>query len=125
MKKLNKKYEINAPKEKVFEALTDPLTIEQWSGAEAVMNAECGGEFSLWGGSIHGKNNEVTNDYIIQDWKEKGWKNYSKVSFFLNVENGKTILELIHDDIPEGSYKSLDDGWDKYYLGAIKNLLEQ
>ena len=79
MRNLVKKYEIHARKEKVFEALTEPLNILQWSGDEVVMNINDGGRFSLWGGSIQGENLEVSGSKIVQKWKEKNWDNYSSV----------------------------------------------
>ncbi len=125
MKSLVKKYEILARKDQVFEALTEPITISQWSGDEAFMNPVDGGKFSLWSGSIHGENKEVSEEKIVQNWKEKDWKNYSTVIFSLNEINGKTILEMKHLDIPDRSFESIDDGWDRYYLGPLKLLLER
>ncbi len=124
MKSLVKKYEIIARKEKVFEALTEPLNILQWSGDEAVMNLNDGGRFSLWGGSIHGENLEVSGSKIVQKWKEKSWDNYSRVVFNLIERNSKTTLELIHEDIPDSSFESINEGWDKYYLGPLKSFIE-
>lgn len=125
MKSLVKKYEIHTRKNKVFEALTEPLSILQWSGDEAVMNPVKGGVFSLWSGSIHGENIQVTEEKIVQNWKEKDWDNYSTVIFNLIEENGKTTLELTHNDIPEKSFESINKGWDRYYLGPLKLLLER
>ena len=124
MKRLVKQYEIEATRDKVFEALTEAIAIAQWSGDEAVMENEEGGSFSLWGGSIHGVNQKISSSGITQLWKEKNWDHYSKVIFNLKEQNGYTILELVHEDIPEHSFVSIDEGWDRYYLGAIKSYLE-
>lgn len=113
-----------ATKERVFETLTEPMNISQWSGDEAVMEKRAGGDFSLWGGSIHGQNLVITKSRIVQIWKEKNWKHFSKVQIQLIEKKGATILHLIQEDVPDGSYKSLNEGWDKYYLGAIKSFLE-
>ena len=110
--------------EKVFEALTDPLNIRQWSGDEAIMSCSAGSDFSLWGGSIHGRNVEITPTSIVQEWKEKDWDFYSEVKFKLIGQKGETKLEMTHSGIPENSFSSIDKGWDKYYLGPIKVLLE-
>ena len=124
MKKLVKEYKIMARKEKVYEALTEPFNISQWSGDEAVMQLEKGGYFSLWAGSIHGENLEMSPSRIVQNWKERDWENYSTVVFNLSEENGITILEMVHSDIPQRSYDSIDEGWDKYYLGPLKAFIE-
>ena len=56
MKDYKNYYIIDAPPEDVFIALTNPATIQLWSGEEAVMSTEPNSEFSLWEGSITGKN---------------------------------------------------------------------
>jgi len=124
MKSLVKKCEINAGNDKVFEALTEPINIREWSGDEAVMDLNSGGKFSLWGGSIHGENVEVSRSRIVQKWKEKNWDKYSDVIFNITEENDKTMVELIHNDIPDSSFGSINEGWDKYYLGSLKSFLE-
>ena len=124
MKNLTKKYQINASSEEVYKALTDPSLIEKWSGQPAEMDIKPGGKFSLWGGSIHGINKEISKNKITQDWQEKNWEKSSKVTFNIREENDTTYLELIHDEIPEDSFNSIDNGWDEYYLGPLKKMLE-
>ncbi|MBS1733129.1 MAG: SRPBCC domain-containing protein, partial [Bacteroidetes bacterium] len=58
MKDYKKYYTISAPPEDVYNALTNEATIQLWTGEEAVMPLEPGAEFSLWEGSICGKNIE-------------------------------------------------------------------
>ena len=58
MKDFKKYYTIPATPEYVYLALTNPLTIQLGSGEEAEMSTEPGSEFSLWDGSIVGKNLE-------------------------------------------------------------------
>ena len=124
MRSITKEYEISADIDQVFEALTEPLNIRQWSGDEAVMEKFEGGSFSLWSGSIQGKNVEVGKHRIVQSWKEKNWKNFSKVEFLLTEKNGKTLLRMTHEQIPDQSYESMNLGWDKYYLGPLISFVE-
>ena len=56
MKDFKKYYIIPATPEEVYLALTLPATIQLWTGEEAEMSTEPGSEFSLWEGSIVGKN---------------------------------------------------------------------
>jgi uncharacterized protein YndB with AHSA1/START domain len=58
MKEYKKYYTITAPPEDVYTALTNPATIQLWSGEAAEMSTEPGTEFSLWEESIVGKNLE-------------------------------------------------------------------
>jgi len=123
MATIKKTYQIRTSLEKVYEALTDPELIEEWSGDDAIMT-ESNLPFSFWGGSIHGVNKMVTKNKIVQDWKEEHWESYSLVTFLLSESEGVTTLELIHEDVPERSAKSIDKGWDKYYLSPLKEMLE-
>src|SRR5260221_11313047 len=58
MKDFKKYYHIAATPEKVYTALTNPLTIELWTGETAEMSTDPDSEFSMRVGSIVGKNME-------------------------------------------------------------------
>ena len=119
-------YEINATPEEVFDALVNPEIIQDWSGDEAKMSDEVGAKFSLWGGQMFGTNLEVIkNKKLVQEWCYDQWENPSKVTFTIKVIEKKTIVELLHEDVPEKSVTSITEGWDIYYLGAIKEMFEE
>jgi len=124
MKTFKKVYIINVPLEEVYEALVEPEIIREWSGSEAEMDIKPNGTFSLWGGSIHGVNLYISKNQIIQDWKEDIWEDYSRVTFNLSEKNGVTSIELIHELIPIRGFKAIVKGWDEYYMGPLKELLE-
>lgn len=89
------------------------------------MDDKEGSSFSLWGGSIVGKNTKVVpHQQLVQDWQEKEWENPSKVTFNLKEKDGGTEIELIHEDIPDKSHKDISEGWKEYYLGPLKKYLE-
>lgn len=121
---VTKNYTINASAKEVYNALVNEDLIEHWSGTETTMDINPNGLFSLWGGSIHGVNLEVTPTKIVQHWKEDGWDGFSKCTFTITEKEGTTELHLLHEDIPEHSVKDIDGGWDEYYLGPLKELLE-
>ncbi len=99
--------------------------INDWGGGEAKMSGKEGADFSLWGGDIHGKNLKVVKGKkLVQDWMSGKWEEYSKVTFNLLKENGKTRLELIHENIPDKEADEIATGWKRYYLGPLKKLLE-
>ncbi len=125
MKTLTKIYEIHASAEDVYNALTKVNIIKKWSGSEAEMDLKPGGEFSLWDGSIIGINRSISKTQLVQDWKEENWGRHSRVTFNISEKEGITLLELIHEGIPEKSYDAIDDGWDAYYLKPLKELLEE
>ncbi|MEO5646816.1 MAG: SRPBCC domain-containing protein, partial [Chitinophagaceae bacterium] len=69
MKDFKKYYLLDATPQEVYAALTNPATIQLWSGEPAMMNEVPGSEFSLWQGSIEGKNLEfVKGKKIEQQW---------------------------------------------------------
>lgn len=117
--------EIIAEPEEVFAALTNPFQIELWSGYPADMKAEAGYVFSLWEGDITGVNLEVVpNRLLVQEWffGERAEQSVARIS--LKKEKDRTVVELTHTHIPEEVYEEITEGWQDYYLGSIKSMLE-
>lgn len=125
MKTIKQTYLVNASIEKVWQGLVDPKIIEQWGGGPAIINDKVGTEFSLWGGDIHGKNiNVVENKKLVQEWFGGDWDKPSKVTFTLRQKDNGTELNLLQKDVPDDAAKDIDEGWKIYYLGPLKELLE-
>ena len=117
--------EIAADPEEVFSALTVPFQIELWSGYPADMKAEVGYEFSLWEGDITGVNLEVkANRLLVQEWffGEQEEKSIARIE--LKKKGAYTQVELLHTNIPADAYDEITEGWQEYYLGAVKGMLE-
>jgi activator of HSP90 ATPase len=126
MPTIEQKYEMNATPEQVFDALVNPDTIQNWSRDEAKMGPDVGDKFTLWGGQMFGTNLEVIkNKKLVQEWCYDQWETPSKVTFTLKAKGKKTIVELLHEDVPEKSLRSIDEGWDAYYLGAMKDMFDE
>ena len=126
MKNIKKYYLIKSSVEDVFTALTNPLTIEMWTGAPAVMDPVAGTEFSLWDGEITGVNLEIEkNVRIKQQWYFEGEEGKSIVTITLSAEGKDTRVELLHIDIPDEAFENILDGWDRYYFKPLKQLLEE
>lgn len=126
MKSLKKVYQINSSIHEVWNALVDPSYITKWGGGPAVMDENEGTEFSLWGGDIWGKNIKVVKEKeLIQEWYSGEWETPSRVTFKLSQKDNMVELELDHNNIPDNEFSDIDDGWDTYYLGPIKELLEK
>ncbi len=125
MKNIKKHYHIKALATDVFTALTNPLTIQMWTGAPAVMEPVAGTEFSLWDGEITGLNLEIENDHLLkQQWYFEGEEGTSIVTITLTPEGKETRIELLHLDIPDEAFDNIVDGWDRYYFKPLKQLLE-
>ncbi|MEI6748619.1 MAG: SRPBCC domain-containing protein [Bacteroidales bacterium] len=126
MKNIKKYYKINALPEYVFKALTNPVTIELWTGSPAIMDDQAGTEFSLWDGDISGKNLEVEPDRkLVQEWYFGDQEEASIVTIKLHPDGKGTSVELLHINIPDDDFVNILEGWDKYYFGALKELVEE
>jgi uncharacterized protein YndB with AHSA1/START domain len=125
MPTIKQSYEMTATPEQVFEALVNEEIIQHWSRDEAKMSAEVGAKFSLWGGQMFGVNLEVVkNKKLVQEWCYDQWEVPSRATFLLKPSGDGTLVELVHEDVPEKSVKSITDGWNLYYLGAIQEMFK-
>lgn len=125
MKDLRKTIHIKVPREKVYNAITNPLTIELWSGYEARMEDKPGSEFSLFDGDISGRIQTLYPPSLLEQvWGFEGQEEDSVVRLELFDESGKTRVELIHTNIPDDAFENIETGWKEYYLGALKTYLE-
>ena len=125
-KLLSLEYHITSPLSEVWKALTDPKVIDKWGGGPAKMNDKEGTKFSLWGGDIHGKNTKVIPEKLLaQDWMSGKWDEYSLLEFKLTHKDGCTTVRLTQIGIPDDEFEDIKEGWDKFYMGEIKKLLEK
>jgi activator of HSP90 ATPase len=126
MKDFKKYYVISAQPEEVYLALTNPLTIHLWSGEEAVMSTEPGSEFSLWEGSIAGKNLEFEeNRKIVQQWYFGEQTDPSIVTIKLHAHEKGTSLELKHTNIPDQDFEDIIDGWNNIYMSSLQDFYNE
>jgi activator of HSP90 ATPase len=126
MKDFKKYFTISAPPQDLYLALTNPLTIHLWSGEEAVMSTEPGSEFSLWEGSIAGKNLEFEKDKkIVQQWYFGEQPEPSIVTIKLHPDKEGTSVELRHNNIPDEAYDDIVEGWINAYFGSIQEFYEE
>jgi len=120
MKDYKKYYTIPASPEDVYLALTTATTIHLWSGEPAVMSDEPGSEFSMWDGSIVGKNLEFEkNIKIVQQWYFGEQQEDSIASLLLHPHKKGTSVELKHTNIPDEDYEDIVEGWDNAYFAAL------
>ena len=123
MKTFKKTFRINAEPSDIYSALTNPYTIELWSGYKAEMSTEPGSTFSLWEGDIEGKNLEFVQDRkVVQEWYfgEQSEKSVVTISIFPDKENSSVTVE--HTNIPDEEFDNISEGWREYYIGAIINF---
>jgi len=126
VKDYKKYYIITAPPEDVFRALTFPATIQLWTGEVAEMSTEPGSEFSLWDGSIVGKNLVFEEGKkIVQQWYFGDQPEASIVTIILHPHPSGTSAELRHTNIPDQDYQDIKEGWDNSYFGSLQEFYEE
>jgi activator of HSP90 ATPase len=123
MKTFKKTFKINAEPSDVYSALTNPYTIELWSGYPAQMSTEPGSEFSLWEGDITGKNLEfVENKKVVQEWFFGDQSEKSIVAITISPDRENSLVTVEHSNIPDEDFKDISEGWREYYIDAISNF---
>lgn len=126
MRDFKKYYIIAAPPEDVYLALTIESTINLWSGDKAEMKAEPGTEFSLWDGSIVGRNLEFEpGKRIVQQWYFGDQPEDSIVTIKLHVHDQGTSVELRHTNIPDDDFDDIIEGWNNVYFGSLQDFYEE
>lgn len=125
MSEIKRTYEITAPIEKVWWALTTAKGGEAWGAGPVKFDLQEGGEFSYWGGDIHGVNTKViTNKLLEQDWygHDHPEEKYRAV-FELEPRGNGTLVHLTYSGNIYDEQRDIQD-WDEYYFQPIKKLLE-
>jgi len=125
MKDFKKYYIIPAPPDQVYLALTNEATFQLWSGDQADIHAEPGGEFSLWDGSIVGKFLELEpTNKNVQQWYFGDQTEESVVTIKLHPHAQGTSVELRHTNIPDADYQEIVEGWNEAYFGSLIEFYE-
>ena len=120
MRTIRQHYFIKATPEEVFAAITNPFTIELWSGYPAQMEAREGTEFSLFDGDISGRNIKISeNRQLVQEWYFGDRNEESVVTIDLKPHQQGTKVSLEHTNVPDEDADEFEEGWSKYYWGAI------
>lgn len=125
MKDYKAYYIIGGTPAEVFLALTNPATIQLWTGEPATMSTEEGSEFSLWEGSITGKNIAFEPEKkLVQQWYFGDHEAESIVTMILHPHKQGTSLELRHTNIPDEAYDDIVEGWNEVYMNALIDFYE-
>ena len=124
MKEFKKYFKLDASPADLYNALTNPVMIEVWTGEPAVISTEPGSEFSLWEGEIVGINIEFVPDRkIVQCW-HFGEEADSIVTIKLHPDKNGTNIEIHQTNIPDEAYENISEGWESDYIGGLKELFD-
>ena len=126
MSDIKQTYDIAASPTEVWRALTDPVVIREWSGATAEFPVAVVAPYSLWNGDIRGRVLEMEpSRRLVQTWQPKDWTRTDSVVTFTLTPRGKgTRVDLVHVNVEASDFDGTTEGWDAYYLGAIKRMFE-
>lgn len=121
MKAIKRYYSLHASPADVYNALTNQVMLEIWTGEKAEFTLEPDTEFSLWDGSITGRNLAFEQDRLIsQIWYFE--EEESQVTIKLHPDKDGTSVELRHENIPDEAYENISDGWDDDFFASLKAL---
>jgi uncharacterized protein YndB with AHSA1/START domain len=132
---------IAAPRERIFEALTDPKQAVRWWGqhgryhlSEFIMDARVGGKWSTSGESSKMGDLKVHGEFIEIDpprrlaytWTASWMPKITKVLWELEPHNGGTRVKLTHTGFAgdEGQAKGHSEGW-SLVLGWLQAYAER
>ena len=125
MKTIRQHHFIKATPEEVFTAITNPFTIELWSGYPAQMEAREGTEFSIFEGDIAGRNIKISeNKELVQEWYFGDRPEQSIVTISLKQHQSGTKVSLEHTNVPDEEAEEFEEGWNVTYWGAIKEFFK-
>jgi len=109
----------------LFECFLHPGRVKAYAGGDALINADQGCKFKLFGGSVEGENVEViVGKKIVQKWRFNSWPPgiFSTVTIELEEKEGKTLLKLTQTGVPEDDKERTEAGWDANFFRRIKGV---
>ena len=131
MSEVVKKVTIQAPLEKVWEALTDLRAIVAWMDDEtAQIDLTVGGKYTVFGGDTTGKFTRIEAPrHLEYTWRMSEWCkswNDTVVTWSLRKQGAGTRVTLVHSQFPnEEERTGHESGWDDYWLTPMKAWLER
>eukprot|EP00741_Cyanophora_paradoxa_P009367 tig00000144_g9073.t1 len=129
------KVTFQCPAAELYECLVDEARVAAYTQSKATISREVGSSFSMFGGSITGRQVElVPGKRIVQDWRFSDWAEgvLSKVTMDLeqDKEDGNAcVLQLVQEGVPEtdagghgGVVERTQQGWRMHFFEKIKHV---
>lgn len=119
----------NAPKEKVFEALTNSEIIKQWSSGDAILAPESGGRYEMFDKWICGVIEEIEKDKkLVYTWECTDFSEDqppTKVRYELLDHPKGTELHLIHSGFTDPEqYENHKKSWEDQFFGPMETYIK-
>ena len=129
---------IDAPPERVFKALLDPVALNEWVAKAAVVEPHIGGRYSYGWNYQHGGRDVqggptrildlVPNERLVTDWPD--WRGDparppTRVAWLLEPMGGKTRVTVVHGEFPRTvDISDYPFGW-PLYLNRLKDIVDR
>lgn len=139
MESIHHEIQFKAPPARLYTALTDAEKFHKMvllseavkkgmvkDPQPAQISTLAGGEFTVFGGYITGRQIElVPNVRIVQAWRTGSWNPgiYSIATFALAPRGTGTFLTFDHTGFPKGEAEHLAEGWQTNYWQPLETLL--
>jgi uncharacterized protein YndB with AHSA1/START domain len=121
---------IDAPIQRVWSAVTNPNHIGEWMLDELVaVDLRLGGGYAFFDEQTTGQFTVIEAPYVVEyTWRQRNWPPAwadSLVRWELQPAGEMTQVRLLHWNFPtEDELRGHDSGWDAYWLGPMKDWLE-
>lgn len=109
----------------VFQALTNPKTIQQWSGQRGRVEAKVGGTFEMFDGWVKGKvlaydeGKSLAYTWLPDDWPTDTKSSIVRYSFSRTKTGTKIILK--HSGFPDAQQRKAHlGGWKEHVFGPLE-----
>jgi activator of HSP90 ATPase len=123
---IHQEVEFKAAPQRIYDVLLDSKQFAAFTGRPAEIDPKEGGEFSLFGGLVVGRNIALIPDQrVVQAWRPTHWDLgiYSIAKFELKPHGPGTTIVFDHTGFPEGEYDHLLSGWNGHYWGPLMKYL--
>jgi uncharacterized protein YndB with AHSA1/START domain len=129
---------INAPVNKVWQAITDKDQMKHWYFDLPDFEPVVGTEFRFYGGPEDRQylhvcvvTEVIENKKIAYTWRYDGYEGNSEVAFELSPEGEKTKVKLTHSgletfpEIPDLARKNFEGGWTELIGNLLPGFVEK
>jgi activator of HSP90 ATPase len=123
---IHQEVDFKASPERVYKALMSDREFRAFSRADAKIQGERGGAFTLFDGRVIGCNVELTpNRQIVQAWRVQQWATgvYSVVRFDLTAHESGTRVVLEQVGFPLDSRAAQEAAWTRFYWRPLEGYL--
>lgn len=107
----------------LFRVFINQEMIQAFTHAQATVNAEKGGKFRLLDGNVLGEFTELVYEQkIVMKWRYNTWpcEHYATITLTFSDRGNETELKVDCRGVPESEEERTKQGWQRYYIEAIK-----